>query len=54
MAGDLVDLAEAALDIADVVGEVVDAGSRRRRRKGCLILLATLVAVAGLFWLMAG
>jgi predicted nucleic acid-binding Zn ribbon protein len=42
----LVDLAGAAIDVAEVVGEVVDSGSKRKRRKGCLIL--TLLVLAGI------
>lgn len=49
MVDGLADLAEAALDAADAVGEIVEAGSKRKRRKGCLIL--TLLVIAGvLIW----
>ena len=46
MVDGLADLAEAAIDVADAVGEIVDAGSKRKRRKGCLIL--TLLVLAGI------
>lgn len=53
MVDGLEDVAEAALDVADVIGDVVDAGSRRKRWKGCLILLAILAAIALTIWLLS-
>jgi len=47
--GEVVDVAEAALEVADFVGDMVDTDRRRKRWKGCLFLLA-LIALLGLLY----
>lgn len=53
MVDGLADAAEAALDVAEFVGDMVDADRRRKRWKGCLILLAILAAIALTIWLLS-
>lgn len=57
MVDGLADLAEEAVDVAvevaDLVGDVVDSNPKHKRWRGCLILLALIAATGVLYMLLA-